>query len=339
MKEIIEIPRAGKSPSKVVVGNVLTSLRSFLPERKVVIITDANVHRRHKELINQFDYILVGIGETAKTLATAEKIYRELLSLGADRQTFIVGMGGGVVTDLAGFAASTFMRGVGFGFVPTTLLAQVDASIGGKNGVDVDGYKNMAGTFNQPDFVLCDTQVLSTLPERELRSGMAEVVKAAVIDGGSLFALLEAHPFDRLRGDEELMRRVITSSIRIKAAIVAGDEREAGHRRILNLGHTFGHAIEKCSQAYTHGEAVAIGLAMICDVAVRLGFLSEDDRMRIKGVIERMGLPLSTSIEPKQLLRAISLDKKRDSDHIHIVLPHAPGDCRIHPLPPDVLLG
>ncbi len=337
MKEIIEVPRSGRTPSRVVVGNVITSLRSFLPGKRVVIVTDANVHRRYKELINQYEYTLIGIGESAKTLSTLEKVYRELIALGADRDTFLLGVGGGVVTDVTGLAASTLMRGIDFGFVATTLLAQVDASIGGKNGVNVDDYKNMVGVFNQPDFVLCDTAMLSTLPERELRSGLAEIIKAAVIADPALFELLEKHDFGELRGDEALMRRAIGAAIRVKAAIVGDDERETGERKLLNLGHTFAHAIEKCSPVYTHGEAVAVGLSTIADIAVKMGLLEGGERTRIKTVIERMGLPLSTSLDPKHLLKAIAMDKKRRDGQIDLIIPRGIGRCEIHPMPLEEL--
>ncbi len=340
MKEIIEVRREGRSPSKVVVGDVITSLKSFLPEnRKVVIVTDANLHRRYRELISPYEYMLIGLGEGNKTLSTLEELYRGLIAVGADRSTFILGIGGGIVTDVTGFAASTYMRGVDFGFVATSLLAQVDASIGGKNGVNVDGYKNMAGVFNQPDFVLCDTSMLDTLPEREFRAGLAEIIKAAVIADAKLFELLESSSFEALRTDKELLGRVITAAIRVKAAIVEADEHEAGVRKLLNLGHTFAHAIEKCSDQYTHGEAVAAGVCMASDVAVRTGVLSAADRTRIKTVIERMGLPLSTSLDPGALIRAAAADKKRAADKIDLILPHGIGKCAIHTVPLEELKG
>ncbi len=338
MKEILEVARPGRGASKVVVGDVATALPAFLPrERRVVVITDANVHRRYKELVDRYEYILVGMGETNKTISTVEKVYRELIVMGADRSAFILGIGGGIVTDIAGYVASTYMRGVDFGFMATTLLAQVDASIGGKNGVNVDGYKNMAGTFNQPDFVLCDIPMLQTLPEREMRTGMAEIIKAAVIADPALFALLESADPAELMSDPLLLRRMITAAIKVKAAVVEADEREAGERKKLNLGHTIAHAIEKSGRDYTHGEAVAIGLATISDAAVRMGMLSGTDRNRIKTVIERMGLPLSTSADPKQLIGAMASDKKKNGGKIDLIVPVRIGECRIVPVPLDEL--
>lgn len=335
MKQIIEVSRIGKSPSKVIVGDALTSLGAFIPDKRVIVISDANLHRRYRELVGHWEYLLVGTGEDNKTLATAECLYRELMRLGADRQTFILGIGGGIVTDLAGFVASTYMRGVDFGFVATTLLSQVDASIGGKNGVNVDGFKNMVGTFNQPDFVLCDTSVLDTLPEREFRSGMAEIIKTAVVGDPELFALLEKHTVESLRQDKNALREAIVRAIKVKAAIVEADEREAGVRKTLNLGHTFGHAIEKLSDSYTHGEAVAIGMSMICDISVGMGSLDPAVRQRIKSLIERMGLPLSSSLEAKHLAKAAAMDKKRNDGSIKLITTHNIGDCRIT----DILLN
>ena len=226
MKQVIEVKRREGKPSQVVVGDVINSLDNYLPEgKRVIIITDGNVHRRYKEIINRYDYCLIGLGETIKTMTTVNKLYAELLERGADRTTFIVGIGGGIVTDITGFVASTYMRGLRFGFVATTLLAQVDASVGGKNGVNYEGYKNMVGTFNQPDFVLCDLSMLQTLPDREFRAGLAEVVKAAIIADADLFGRIERTTFEALRTDTDLLSDAVSAAIRVKADIVERDER------------------------------------------------------------------------------------------------------------------
>jgi 3-dehydroquinate synthase len=263
----------------------------------VVAITDPNVMALYGDTIRTHSdrQIVIGTGEGNKTLDTVGDIYRQLIEMGADRRTYIVGFGGGIVTDIAGFAASTFMRGLDFGFVATSLLAQVDASVGGKNGVNVGGFKNMAGVFSQPDFVLCDTGVLRTLPPREFRAGLAEMIKAGIVADPELFALLESHSPDELLATHELLTQVVVAAIRVKAAIVEADEREGGVRRKLNLGHTVGHAVEKLTREFNHGEAVAIGLVAIADASVRLGVLAAADRDRILRVVERAGLPVSTS--------------------------------------------
>jgi 3-dehydroquinate synthase len=240
-----------------------------------------------------------------------------------------VGFGGGIVTDITGFAASTYLRGVEFGFVATSLLAQVDASVGGKNGVNVDGYKNMAGVFNQPDFVLCDTGVLSTLPPREFRAGLAEMIKAGIIGDPELFGIFEKHTPEELLAGRELLTRAITAAITVKAHIVEADEREAGERRKLNLGHTVAHAIEKLSRKYNHGEAVGAGLVAIADMAVTLGMLSVDDRARIVAAVERAGLPIVTDIPKEQLIEALTRDKKVEGGEVWLVVPRGIGDVAI----------
>lgn len=313
----------------MLIGDALAELEFFLPDKRVIIITDSNLLHHHRELVERFENIVIGLGERHKTLATIEDIYRQLLTLGVDRECFILGIGGGIVTDAAGFAASTYMRGLSFGFVATSLLAQVDASVGGKNGVNLDGYKNIVGTFNQPDFVLCDTAVLETLPEREFRAGLAEIIKSGVIADRRLFELFEEHSYEEFRSDKKLLTEAISAAVRVKAAIVEADEREAGERKLLNLGHTFAHAIEKESVKYIHGEAVSIGLAMICELSERLTGLSTEESLRIKGVLAKMGLPTESPVAPKKLLDAVRLDKKRDSDSISLILVEQVGKCRI----------
>lgn len=329
MKEIIEVKRANRVPSRVIIGDVIADIKSYIPDAKVIVITDANLHRRYQNIINEFDYILIGVGETNKTLLTVEKIYHNLIELGVDRHYFILGIGGGIVTDIAGFVASTYMRGLRFGFVATSLLAQVDASVGGKNGVNVEGYKNMVGTFNQPDFVICDTLMLKTLPDREFCAGLGEIIKSGVIADPLLFELLEDNSLEQIKHDQKLLTQIITAAVRVKATIVEADEREMGERKKLNLGHTFAHAVEKCSSEFLHGEAVAIGMAIICDLSVKLGTLSAESGERIKSVITKMGLPIDSRIDKKRLLKAIKLDKKRDSTNIDIILINEIGACEI----------
>ena len=212
--------------SDVYIGPAARLLPDLLPEGRVIAVTDDEVYRCHGELLAPFETLRIGRGERCKTLSTVEELCRRLIAAGADRKTFILGVGGGIVTDVAGFAAATYMRGVGFAFVSTTLLGQVDASVGGKNGVNVAGYKNMVGTFTQPRFVVCDPSLLATLPDREFRAGLAEAVKAAIIGDGALFELLERSTFGELRGDAGLLGRVVESAVGVKAAIVGRDEHE-----------------------------------------------------------------------------------------------------------------
>lgn len=324
-----------KDRSRVVVGDVGVELERLLPDRRVVVVSDTNLDRYYPSLIGRYDHILIGQGETSKTLLTLDTIYRRFIELGVDRSTFILAIGGGIVTDVAGFAASTYMRGVEFGFISTTLLGQVDASVGGKNGVNVDGYKNMVGSFTQPRFVICDVDMLRTLPEREFRTGLAEVIKSAVIADKELFERLEGADFGTLTENRALLREIVYRAISVKASIVERDERETGDRRKLNLGHTLAHAIEKSSSRMNHGEAVAVGLKLIAEAAVRSGRLSAGDGERIVGLLQRAGFALEPPVEMRTLLKAVSRDKKSVGDDIYIVWPTSIGHCEVEKMPLD----
>ena len=324
-----------RSRSGIYIGPVKDILSGVLPEGRVVVVSDATIDRLYHPLLEKYDTVLIGLGESVKTLQTVETIYRRFIELGMDRSTFVLAVGGGIVTDVAGFAASTYMRGLKFGFVSTTLLGQVDASVGGKNGVNVDGYKNMAGTFTQPQFVICDPGLLRTLPDREFRAGLAEVVKAAIIADADLFGRIENTTFEALRTDTDLLTDAVSAAIRVKADIVERDEHESGDRRKLNLGHTLAHAIEKCSNRMNHGEAVAVGTALIAGAAVELGVLSEADRDRIVHVLMQLGFDLTPPVDVKRLLKEVGKDKKNEEGILRIVLPVGIGDCEVRPMKID----
>ena len=324
-----------RSRSGIYIGPVKDILSGVLPEGRVVVVSDATIDRLYHPLLEKYDTVLIGLGESVKTLQTVETIYRRFIELGVDRSTFVLAVGGGIVTDVAGFAASTYMRGLKFGFVSTTLLGQVDASVGGKNGVNVDGYKNMAGTFTQPQFVICDPGLLRTLPDREFRAGLAEVVKAAIIADADLFGRIENTTFEALRTDTDLLTDAVSAAIRVKADIVERDEHESGDRRKLNLGHTLAHAIEKCSNRMNHGEAVAVGTALIAGAAVKLGVLSEADRDRIVHVLMQLGFDLTPPVDVKRLLTEVGKDKKNEEGILRIVLPVGIGDCEVRPMKID----
>ena len=324
-----------RSRSGIYIGPVKDILSGVLPEGRVVVVSDATIDRLYHPLLEKYDTVLIGLGESVKTLQTVETIYRRFIELGVDRATFVLAVGGGIVTDVAGFAASTYMRGLKFGFVSTTLLGQVDASVGGKNSVNVDGYKNMAGTFTQPQFVICDPGLLRTLPDREFRAGLAEVVKAAIIADADLFGRIENTTFEALRTDTDLLTDAVSAAIRVKADIVERDEHESGDRRKLNLGHTLAHAIEKCSNRMNHGEAVAVGTALIAGAAVKLGVLSEADRDRIVHVLMQLGFDLTPPVDVKRLLKEVGKDKKNEEGILRIVLPVGIGDCEVRPMKID----
>ena len=323
-----------RQQSEVYIGSAAEILPELLPQGRVVVVSDATIDRLYHPLLAKYASVLIGTGESIKTLQTVETLYRRFIELGVDRSTFVLGIGGGIVTDVAGFAASTYMRGLPFGFISTTLLGQVDASVGGKNGVNVDGYKNMAGTFTQPQFVVCDPSLLRSLPDREFRAGLAEVVKAAIIADADLFGRIEQTSFETLRTDTDLLSDVISAAIRVKADIVEYDEKESGERRKLNLGHTLAHAIEKSSNRMNHGEAVAVGTALIAGAAVKLGVLKEGERQRIAEVLSRLGFDLTPPVEIKRLLKEVGKDKKNEDGMLRIVLPVGIGDCEVRKMAP-----
>jgi len=267
-------------------------------------------------------------GETYKTVPTMQTIIDMLVETGANRDTTVVALGGGVVGDIAGFAAACYMRGVDFIQVPTTLLAQVDSSVGGKTGVNHEKGKNLVGAFHQPQVVLIDTATLETLPDRELRAGLAEVIKYGAICDADFFAWLEANMPALLQRDPDALAHAIRRSCELKAEIVAEDEREAGRRAILNFGHTFGHAIEHC-QGYgewLHGEAVATGMVM----AAKLSGLPGGDVERLERLIASAGLPVEPpSIAADDWMAAMGLDKKVEGKKLRFVLLDAIGGSHV----------
>jgi len=322
--------------SVIAVGESLENLEKYVHGTKPVIITDENLESHYKKQFPPWDTITIGTGEKIKTLGTMEYIYEQLVEREIDRSCFLVGIGGGIVCDIAGFAASTYMRGVNFGFVSTSLLSQVDASVGGKNGVNFHGYKNMIGTFNQPGFVICDTTMLKTLPQKELLGGFAEVVKHAAIGSKELFGFLETNYDKALGMDTGILEALVYESVKIKAEVVRKDEKEKGERRKLNFGHTLGHAIEK-TMGISHGEAVSIGMVFAANLSVKRKMFSQAEAERIRSLLERIGLPVKISFEKEKILDAMRKDKKREGAGIHFVLLRAMGETMIEEIPIDEL--
>lgn len=314
----VEVRGAGNR-SDILVGESLDNLASYIPGNSAVIITDENVSRNYLNRFPSAPVITIGTGEKIKTLETASEIYQQLLDLDAQRSTFLVGIGGGIVCDITGFIASTYLRGVRFGFVSSTLLSQVDASVGGKNGVNHKGYKNMIGVFNQPEFVICDNRMLKTLPERELLSGFAEIVKHAAIEDAGYFEYLESNCNKALAIDEAVIEKIVYDSVIIKSGVVNRDEKEKGERRKLNFGHTFGHAIEKTLRI-PHGEAVSLGMVLAASLSVKKGFLQPEKKDRIVQLLKDYKLPVDISFNRAEILEALDKDKKRAGDSIHFVL-------------------
>ena len=306
--------------SRIFVGEKLENLSKYIPAEKFVIITDTNVGRIYRKDFPPCEVIEIGTGEKIKTLDTVQRIYEQLLDLAADRSVFVIGIGGGIVCDIAGFVASTYMRGVRFGFVSSTLLAQVDASVGGKNGVNFHGYKNMIGNFNQPEFVICDMNLLKTLPEREVSCGFGEIAKHAFIGSADMCDYIEKNFKRALDLDEEVISKLVYDSVVIKSSIVSQDEKEKGERKKLNFGHTFGHAIEKTTNALLHGEAISVGMVVASKLSSKRGLLSTQDVKRIEKLLLKLELPITLHTDREKMVDAIKKDKKKIGDDIDFVL-------------------
>jgi 3-dehydroquinate synthase len=275
--------------------------------------------------------LMVPAGEEHKRLATVERLVEELAGLGADRDSVLVALGGGVIGDMTGFVAAMYMRGIRYVGVPTTLLAQVDSSLGGKTGVNLAAGKNLVGAFHHPLAVYSDIGTLGTLPAEELRAGLQEAVKAGIIRDLGLFEFLETQSAAVLRGDAEALTRVVVDSVRVKADVVSADEREGGLRMILNLGHTLGHAIEAATEykQLLHGEAVAWGMLAAAAIAKRRGLMSVAEHDRVERVIVMYGPLKRFEADAAQLVALTAKDKKNRSGDRKFVLPRGIGDAVI----------
>ncbi|MBQ9470695.1 MAG: 3-dehydroquinate synthase [Bacteroidales bacterium] len=303
----------------VVVGGALRTLPSYIDSSDAFALVDAQVARLHGGTLPVCPTMMLEGAEAAKHLGSLPSIYRWLLAQGAHRKSTLLAIGGGAVCDVAGFVAATYMRGIRLGLAPTTLLAQVDAAVGGKNGLNLDGYKNIVGTFNQPSFVLCDPAMLRTLPLVELRSGLAEMVKCAIIADAHMFERMEAQADEVGRGNINVLLPLIADAVRIKSRIVSADEREAGLRRVLNLGHTWGHALEAVT-GLPHGLCVSVGVDFAARLSVRRGLLSPNAHQRIRQLLTAMGLPVSAQADEARALEALRNDKKRHGGAVDFVL-------------------
>jgi 3-dehydroquinate synthase len=307
--------------------------------RHVLVVTDGNVGPRYAARVlaalgeRSSAVATIEPGEQSKTMATLAGVLDRLAALRASRDATVVALGGGVVGDLAGFAAACWMRGVGFVQVPTTLLAMVDSSVGGKTGVNLAAGKNLVGAFHQPRAVIADLDTLDTLPDRELRAGLAEVVKYAAIGDAAFADWIDTHAEALLARERDALAHAVATSVRHKAAIVARDEREDGERALLNLGHTFGHALESAGAyaRHLHGEAVAIGMIVAAHLSARLGLAPATDAYRLAAMLHRLGLPTTvpSDFEPADLLERMRLDKKATSGRLRLILGHGLGKAAI----------
>jgi 3-dehydroquinate synthase len=313
-------------------------LREHIPARDILIVSNTTVAPLYLDALSaslkpkRVVEVILPDGESHKTLANVSRILDVLVANRFARDCTVVALGGGVVGDMAGFAAACYQRGVSFVQIPTTLLSQVDSSVGGKTGVNHPGGKNLIGAFHQPIAVLADTRTLSTLPPRELRAGLAEVIKYGLICDADFFAWLETHMEKLLQGDSAALAHVIHRSCQIKAEIVARDEREQGDRALLNLGHTFGHAVESATgyKEWLHGEAIGGGLLIAAAMSRECGLLQAAEVVRLHGLLERTGLPTHfDSVAPATALEHMRIDKKVQSGRIRLILLRKIGDTFI----------
>jgi 3-dehydroquinate synthase len=321
------------------IRHLFLRLKEFRPS-KVAIVSNKTVFPLYRESLQRScedcglvpEVFLIPDGERYKDLERASYLYGELLKARFTRDALLVAFGGGVVGDITGFVASTFMRGIPYIQVPTTLLAQVDSSVGGKTGINHPLGKNMIGTFYQPSFVLIDIDTLKTLPRKELKAGIAEVIKYGVIADGELFRVLEKHPDDMLSAGDWLVP-VVKRACEIKADVVSKDERESGLRAILNFGHTVGHAVETVTgyRRFLHGEAISIGMYYAAKLATRLGMLENRESMRVRKLIDRYGLPVEipSDIKVSDIMAAMEIDKKVKAGRLRFILPEAIGTVKI----------
>ena len=305
-------------------------LGKLVDKSQAILVTDENVFGYHKKIFSGWKTIVIRAGEEHKIQSTVDEMIKQLIGFEADRKTTLVGVGGGVVTDITGYVASIYMRGISFGFVPSSILAMVDASIGGKNGIDVGLYKNLVGQVRQPEFLLYDSSLLRTLPEREWINGFAEIVKHASIKDATLFKDLEQNSISGYRKKKEAVSALIRKNVMIKSSIVQKDEFEKSERRLLNFGHTLGHAIENLYQL-PHGHAISAGM-------VAAGMLSEQclgfrDTYRIQTLLEKYGLPTWVDFDPGKVCTILRMDKKKEKDAMNYVLLEKIGKAVVKKIP------
>lgn len=314
----------------------VSSLAQHCSADNTILLTEANVAAAHPVLFEGYRTIIIPAGEQSKTMAVAEFIITELVKLQATRNTTLVGIGGGVITDIAGFVAATYMRGIRCGFVPTTVLAMADAAIGGKNGVNIGLHKNIAGTVRQPAFILFDTNILATLPTDEWSNGFAEVIKYACIFDEPMLDELERNNLAYYMQNNTAMEDMIHRCTNWKNEVVIADEHEKGGRKLLNFGHTAAHAIENLYNL-PHGKAVAIGMVVAARLSEAVTGLSHIFTQRLQNILKQYHLPFSYPYDATKAMELLVMDKKRSNDKIDYILLDKPGHGIIQPLSLDII--
>ena len=292
-------------------------LKEIVDQKNSIIITDENVFNHHQKRFKNWNVIILKPGEEYKVQATVDAVIEQLITMEADRKTSLVGVGGGVITDITGYAASIYMRGIKFGFIPTTLLSMVDASIGGKNGIDVGVYKNLVGTISQPSFILHDVIFLSTLPPTEWINGFAEIIKHACIKDAAMFRELGTNSLKKYQDKKTLVCELIQRNALLKTKVVQQDEFEKGNRKLLNFGHTLGHALEN-QYELSHGQAISIGMTYACHISEQVTGFKETGT--VVSLLEKYGLPTYAKFDKQKVFDVLKMDKKREKKEINYVL-------------------
>jgi len=310
-------------------ANGISHLKDIVNPQSAIIVTDENVFNAHTKRFKNWKTIVIKSGEQYKNQATVDNLIMQLIDMGADRSSTLVGVGGGVITDITGYTASVYMRGIRFGFIPTSILSMVDASIGGKNGIDVGLYKNMVGIIRQPSFILHDMVFVNSLPQSEWENGFAEIIKHACIKDAAMFQQLEKNSLRNYQTRKKVMCELVKRNAILKTKVVQKDEFEKGDRKLLNFGHTLAHAIENM-YAFSHGQAVAIGMTYACHISEQLtGF---KQTKRVVALIEKYGLPTYTTFDKAKAFEILLKDKKKVSGSMNYVLLEKIGRGIVKPI-------
>jgi 3-dehydroquinate synthase len=315
-------------------GGGIARLADIVDRKSAILVTDENVFAHHDKRFKNWKTIVLKAGEAHKNQDTANLVVEKLIELQADRKSTLVGIGGGVITDLTGYVASVYMRGIQFGFLPTSLLSLVDASIGGKNGIDVGVYKNMVGVIRQPGFILHDLVFLNSLPDHEWRNGFAEIIKHAAIRDAAMFRELEKNGTAVYRKKKTLLCELIQRNVMLKTKVVQHDEFEQGDRKLLNFGHTLGHALET-QYGLSHGEAISIGMNYAAGISkIMTGF---KDQERLRALLDRYGLPTEMKFDRDKVIGVLKMDKKKIKNSINFILLQKIGKAVIREISIDQL--
>jgi len=295
----------------------ISHLKEIVDKDNTIIVTDENIYNAHTKRFKGWNTIVLKPGEEYKVQETANTVIEQLIAMEADRKTTLVGVGGGVITDMTGYVASVYMRGIKFGFLPTSLLAMVDASIGGKNGIDLGVYKNIVGIIRQPAFILHDMVFLNSLPQGEWQNGFAEIIKHACIRDGLMFRELESATLKKYQSKQTLICKLVQRNAILKTKVVQQDEFEKNERRLLNFGHTLGHALEN-QYELSHGQAISIGMTYASHISQQLNGFKETER--VVNVLEKYGLPTYATFDKQKVFDVLKMDKKRERATMNYVL-------------------